>query len=78
MFHNIKENHYTSVSLYFVIHLCKNVAKNPLSLNRDKNKNIKAWPKKRSSYEKNVYHTVNRTVEPFSQRNCLPVIRSWR
>ena len=42
-----------------------NITKNPLraflGLTREKNKNIKAWPKKRSSYKKRVYLTFTDT-----------------
>ena len=56
-----KENYYIVVSLEFVsclICVCANMAKNPLrtflGLNHDKNKNMKAWPKKGILMKKGV------------------------
>ena len=43
-----------------------NTAKNPLrtflGLNREKNKNIKAWPKKESNFKKSVCFLAGYTV----------------
>ena len=47
---------YFNVSIMYIIYIFVDIAKNPLKtflgLNRTKKKNIKASPKKRSSYEK--------------------------
>ena len=51
MFYISIEKNYTLMSLWFLLHMYTNIARNPLRTllgsHRGKNKNIKAWPKKK-------------------------------
>ena len=63
MFYIIIENYHIVVFLELVLYLYGDLAKNPLrtflGLNRKKNKNIKAWRKKGSSYKKKSVYRKN-------------------
>ena len=67
-------NYYILIFLESLLYMYTNIAKNPLrtflGLNREKNKNIKACPKKRSSYKKKRVYAKFAIVLAYVDYHC--------